>query len=76
VTHIPVPLLRLARFLMRPVRPDIADMIEASITFDTAAMSFDAAELRSRFPQVELHGILDVVRQRSAASSCDKVAPA
>ncbi|MBV9358792.1 MAG: hypothetical protein JO023_25070 [Chloroflexi bacterium] len=51
----------------RPFRPDIAGMMEAGITFDTSAMSFDAADLRSRFPHVELGCVADVVGQHFGA---------
>jgi NADH dehydrogenase len=74
VNHVPVPLMRLSRLLMRPVRPDIAGMIEAGLTFDTTDMSFDAADLRRQFPQVELRCLADVVRQHFSATADDTAA--
>jgi uncharacterized protein YbjT (DUF2867 family) len=61
VNHIPIPLMRLSRLLLRPFRPDIAGMIEAGIAFDTVDMSFDATQLQRRFPQFELTPVREVV---------------
>lgn len=62
--HIPVPLLRFTRILMRPIRPDLAGLAEAGIVADTVDMGFDAAPLQQRFPKMQLIRVADVVRQR------------
>ena len=67
--HIPIPLMRLSRLMLGPFKPDIAGMIEAGIAFDTVDMSFDAAALRRRFPQIELTGVAEVIRLLFSASS-------
>jgi uncharacterized protein YbjT (DUF2867 family) len=69
VSHVPVPVMRLARFLVRPFKPDIAGMIEAGMTFDTCDMSFDPAVLQSRFPQIQLRSLADVVGQQVSAAA-------
>ena len=65
VRHVPVSLMRLSRLALRPFKPDISGMIEAGIVTDTTDMSFDAAELRRRFPQVEFTRMADVVRRQA-----------
>ncbi len=68
--HVPLAMMRLSYLMMRPFKPDVAGMIQAGIAFDTVEMSFDASQLRRRFPQVELTKIDDVlVRQFATASS-------
>jgi uncharacterized protein YbjT (DUF2867 family) len=61
VKHVPLPVMRLAQLLLRPIKPDIAAMIRAGVAFDTMNMRFDAAELRRRFPQVQLTSLAAVV---------------
>ena len=69
VRHVPIPVMRLARSLLRPIRPDIAGMIEAGIVTDTVDMSFDATKLRQRFPQIELTRMSEVIRRRFQPSA-------
>jgi uncharacterized protein YbjT (DUF2867 family) len=67
VKHVPLPMMRLMSVVMRPLKPDVAAMIQGGIAFDTVDMTFDASDLRRRFPQVELTRMADVVgRQRNA----------
>jgi uncharacterized protein YbjT (DUF2867 family) len=61
VKHVPLSVMRLAQLLLRPLKPDIAAMIRAGVAFDTMNMRFDAAELRRRFPQVQLTPLATVV---------------
>lgn len=67
VRHVPIPVMRLIRQLMRPIRPDIAGMIEAGIVTDTVDMSFDAVHQQHRFPQIELTRVAEVVRRQLKA---------
>lgn len=69
VKHVPVPMMRLLSVVMRPLKPDVAGMIGAGIAFDTADMSFDASDLRRRFPQIELTRMADVLARQVAAKS-------
>jgi uncharacterized protein YbjT (DUF2867 family) len=70
VKHIPVPMMRVLSVVMRPFKPDVAGMIGAGIAFDTADMTFDASDLRRRFPQIELTRMAEVLgRQRAATSA-------
>jgi uncharacterized protein YbjT (DUF2867 family) len=67
VKHVPLAMMRLLSLVMRPFKPDLAGMIGAGIAFDTVDMTFDAADLRRRFPQIELTRLADVLgRQRAA----------
>jgi uncharacterized protein YbjT (DUF2867 family) len=63
VNHVPLRGLRLAALLMRPIRPDLARMIEAGAQMDTANMTFDAAELRQQYPAIPLTSLAEVVRR-------------
>ena len=67
VRHVPIALMRLARALMQPLKPDLAGMIEAGILTDTMDTSFDAAGLQRRFPQIELTRMTEVVRRQFSA---------
>jgi uncharacterized protein YbjT (DUF2867 family) len=70
VKHVPLSIMRLSALVMRPFKPDLAGMIQGGIAFDTVDMTFDASDLRRRFPQIELTRIADVLhRQRSAPSA-------
>jgi uncharacterized protein YbjT (DUF2867 family) len=64
VKHVPLPVMRLSRLLMRPFKPDIAGMIQGGIAFDTTDMSFDSSDLRRRFPQVQLTSLAQVIGPR------------
>jgi hypothetical protein len=68
VRHVPVPLMRLSSLVLGPLKPDLSGLIQAGIAFDTVDMTFDAAELQRRFPQVELTRMADIVSQRFAVS--------
>lgn len=69
VRHVPVPLMRLSALLLRPFKADVAGLIEAGISTDTADMSFDAVELRKRFPQIKHTSMTDVARHQFGAAS-------
>lgn len=64
VRHVPVPVMRFARLLLRPVRPDLAGMVEAGLIIDTTDMSLDVAALRQRFPQVAPTSMRAVLQER------------
>ncbi len=68
VKHIPVPMMRLMSFVMRPLKPDVAAMIQGGIAFDTVDMTFDVSDLRRRFPQIELTRMADVLARQGAAT--------
>jgi len=69
VKHVPVPMMRLMSFVMRPLKPDVAAMIQGGIAFDTVDMTFDASDLRRRFPQIELTRMADVLARHGAATA-------
>lgn len=68
VRNVPIAAMRLAHRLIRPIRADIAGMIEAGITLETTDMSFDAANLRRRFPQLQLTSVADVLQRQFGPS--------
>src|SRR5207245_9027608 len=61
VKHIPLPMMRLLSQAMRPFKPDLAGMVGAAVAMDTIDMSFDASDLRRRFPPVDLTRLADVL---------------
>lgn len=69
VRHIPRALMRVSAVAMRRLKPDVAGLIEAGIAMDSADMTFDAADLRDRFPDVELTRLAKVLERRFAATS-------
>lgn len=66
VKHVPLPMMRVLSLVMRPFKPDVAGMIGAGIAFDTIDMTFDASDLRQRFPQIELTRLADVLGRQGA----------
>jgi NADH dehydrogenase len=74
VKHVPVQMMRLMSLVMRPLKPDVAAMIQGGIAFDTVDMTFDAADLRRRFPQIELTRMADVLARQVAAMSAPPLA--
>jgi hypothetical protein len=69
-------MMRLMSLVMRPLKPDVAAMIQGGIAFDTVDMTFDAADLRRRFAQIELTRMADVVgRQRTATRASTSAEP-
>jgi uncharacterized protein YbjT (DUF2867 family) len=69
VKHVPVPMMRLMSLVVRPFNPGLAGMIGAGVAFDTVDMTFDASDLRRRFPQIELTRMADVLARQVAAKS-------
>ena len=67
VRHVPIAAMRLAHWLISPLKADIAGMIEAGITLETTDMSFDAANFRRRFPQLQLTSVAEVLQQQFAS---------
>jgi uncharacterized protein YbjT (DUF2867 family) len=59
--HVPRTALRLGAALMRPFRPDLAGLIQASVRMDGANMTFDASALNATFPQIRLSRLAEVV---------------
>jgi NADH dehydrogenase len=69
VKHVPLPMMRLMSLVMRPLKPDVAAMIQGGIAFDTVDMTFDVADLRGRFAQIELTRMADVLARQGAATT-------
>jgi uncharacterized protein YbjT (DUF2867 family) len=66
--HVPLTALRLGEILLRPFRPDLAGLIQASIQMDTTDMSFDSATLTTVYPEIRLARLGDIVPARHGAS--------
>jgi uncharacterized protein YbjT (DUF2867 family) len=63
ITHVPLPLLRLASLVVPRLKPDIGRLIEAAVDMDTSDMSFDSGELERRFPDTRLTRFAEVARR-------------
>jgi NADH dehydrogenase len=66
--HVPLTALRVAEVLLRPFRPDLAGLIQASIQMDTSDMSFDPAMLTTNYPEIRLTRLADIVRPMKGAA--------
>ena len=64
VRHVPVPMMRISKLLLRAIKPDVAGMVQGGFAFDTTDMSFDATCLRRRFPEVHLTSLAQVIGAR------------
>jgi NADH dehydrogenase len=62
--HLPIPLLRVAARVVRPVKPVVANLAELGVLMDTTDMALHTDTARSRFPDLP-HTRLDDVLQRS-----------
>ena len=66
--HIPLTALRVGQAVLRPFRPDLASLMQASIQMDTADMSFDQSTLTAAYPEIRLTRLGDVVRPPQGAN--------
>jgi uncharacterized protein YbjT (DUF2867 family) len=62
-THVPLPMMRLASVLVRPVNPRLAGQIRAGIVMDTHDMTFDPSETVRRYPSIPHTSLEEVVRR-------------
>ncbi|MEO8745417.1 MAG: SDR family oxidoreductase [Candidatus Dormiibacterota bacterium] len=69
VRRIPLPAMRIGALLMRPVRPDVARLLQAGVVMATGNMSFDPRDLRTLYPEIPLTRLIDVVRHQDATSN-------
>lgn len=63
VQHVPLAMMRVMSVLMRPVNPALARQIQSGVVMDTRGMSFDALEVRLRYPSIPLTRLEDVLRR-------------
>jgi uncharacterized protein YbjT (DUF2867 family) len=63
VKHIPRFMMRFLSHAARPFQPTFARMVQAGVVMDTTDMSFDAGDLRRRFPAVSLTTVAEVARR-------------
>lgn len=63
VRSVPLPMMRLMAVLMRPVNAALARQIQAGVSMDTADMTFDAADVRRRYPAIPSTSLADVVQR-------------
>jgi NADH dehydrogenase len=61
--HVPLPVMRLASVLMRPLNPGLARQIQAGVVMDTFGFAFDGTGRASRFPSIPLTTLAEVVRR-------------
>ncbi len=62
-THVPLPMMRLASVLLRPVNPRLAGQIRAGIVMNTHDMTFDPSETVRRYPSIPHTSLAEVVRR-------------
>lgn len=62
-SHVPLPVMRLASALMRPLKPELARQIQAGVVMDTYNMRFDAAETCRRYPAIPLTSLDEMVKR-------------
>jgi len=62
-SHVPLPVMRLAAALMRPLKPELARQIQAGVVMDTYNMRFDAAETCRRYPAIPLTSLDEMVKR-------------
>lgn len=63
VRTVPLPMMRLMAVLMGPVNATLARQIQAGVTMDTADMTFDAADVRRRYPSIPYTSLAEVVQR-------------
>jgi uncharacterized protein YbjT (DUF2867 family) len=66
--HVPLTALRLGAAVLRPFRPDLAGLVQASIQMDASDMSFDRDVLTALYPEIRPTRLEDVVRPRDGAT--------
>ncbi|HEX3337144.1 MAG TPA: SDR family oxidoreductase [Jatrophihabitans sp.] len=66
VKQIPRPALRAMSVLARPAAPAFARQARAAVVMDTTDMTFDAAPLARRFPQIAWRRLSDVLEPSAA----------
>jgi NADH dehydrogenase len=59
--HIPVPMLKAAAAILRPVRPDFAGLMEAAVDMATADTTFAITDLTGLLPGIRLTRMAEVV---------------
>ncbi len=69
VRHVPLPVMRLAAALTRPLKPDIAGLIGAGVQMDTTDMAFDASDLRRRYPATPLTTLVEMIARDYGAQA-------
>jgi uncharacterized protein YbjT (DUF2867 family) len=67
IRRVPVPVMRIASALMRPINPVLARQIAAGVVMDTVNMTFDASALAHAYPSIPLTSFEEVVRRDFAA---------
>lgn len=63
VKHVPRAMMKLLSYAARPFHPTFARMVQAGLVMDTTDMTFDAALLRRRFPDIPLTSVSDAARR-------------
>jgi uncharacterized protein YbjT (DUF2867 family) len=64
VNHVPLPMLRLMSFVLRPIKPVLAGQIAAAVVMDTRDMTADTTERARRFPGVPSTPLREVVARQ------------
>ena len=65
--HVPQPALRAMSVLARPIKPALARMARAALVMNTTDMTFDAASVRERFPDVPATTMASLTTDRTGS---------
>jgi uncharacterized protein YbjT (DUF2867 family) len=71
VSHVPLPMLRAMSTVMRPINPKLARFAQAGVLMATGDISFDASEIRRRFPSIPLTTLAEFVQRDYVMSPPD-----
>ncbi len=63
VRSVPLPMMRLMSLVMRPVNARLARQIQAGVSMDTEDMTFDASDVRRRYPSISYTSLAEVVQR-------------
>lgn len=69
---VPLPIMRAASLLMRPVNPRLARQVQAGIVMDTMDMRFDPEPFQRAYPSIPLTSLAEVVRRDYAATGAQQ----
>ena len=63
VSHVPLPVMRLASVVMRPLKPALARQIQAGVVMDTSDMRLDAQRARQQYPSIPFTSLAEAASQ-------------
>ena len=71
--HVPRAMLRLLAAALGPIQPNRARQMRAAIAMDTIDLTFAPTDLHSRFPEMPVTSLADILASRSTALAWDRL---